>query len=117
MAKQTKPKVQQLNDWLAFDGKQYIIDPDEAYPVFLGALGFKGKPDQYAIECAYQCMKLYVQDVAAASPPEDGLVRITIEGGRGKSWALVNFPVGRGALMATKGLEAKAHYDRIRHEL
>jgi hypothetical protein len=44
-------------------------------------------------------------------------VRITIEGGRGKSWALVNFPVGRGALMATKGLEAKAHYDRIRHEL
>lgn len=112
MANGTLPK------WLTKDKKgAYVVDTHAAYPIFLKALDLK--PDQYGLEVAYQSIKLKVQDVAADSgsdPRGEGKpLVILMESGKDKEkYALRNAPAGKGIQAATKGLEAKAHYDRIR---
>jgi hypothetical protein len=106
-----------LPSWVTRDKNGvFNVDPDVAYPQVLKALKVE-KPDQYWLEVAYQCVKLKVQALASGAGQDPSRpVVIHIEGGaeNKKSWALSNFPAGRGAMAATKGLEAKAHYERIR---
>lgn len=96
----------------------FTVDPDAVYPAVLKALKVE-KPDQYWLEVAFQCVKLKVQELAAgAGHDATKPVVIHIDGGaeNKKTWALVNHPPGRGAVVATKGREAKAHYERIREQ-
>lgn len=96
----------------------FVADPDIAYPLVMKALGIKDV-DQYAIETAYQCTKLAVQDMILGSdldPRPKGMaltIVINSDGKRKERWALSAFKPGRGIGAATKGLEAKGNYSRI----
>lgn len=96
----------------------FVVDPDIAYPLVMKALGIKDI-DQYAVETAYQCTKLAVQDMILGSdldprPKGMGLtIVINSAGQRKERWALSAFQPGRGVGAATKGLEAKQNYARI----
>lgn len=65
-------------------------------------------PTQYWLECAYQCMKLELQ---VALRRFDFEIRVH---DAEKAFALAKWPAGRGGLAATRGLEAKAHFKRLR---
>lgn len=116
-----------LPAWLRYDPPPhengrgtFVIDPDIAYPAVFKALGAKDAPDQYLIEVAYQCVKLATQELVANSaldPRRDGnalLIKIESADGRKERWALKAHPPGRGAAAATRGLEARGHYEHIR---
>lgn len=102
-----------------------VVDPDIAYPLILKELGVAEKDvDQYWIEVAYQCAKMATQDLIFDSeydprPKNHGdkgsalVILIEAGGDRKDRWALKKFPVGKGIMVATKGLEAKGHYARI----
>jgi hypothetical protein len=98
-----------------------LIDPDLAYPAILGLLGVKEDDyDQYWIECAYQCAKLYAQDVWRRLEPDGAVpcqILIISTGGRKERWSLTALPRGRGPEPASQGREARQHYARIRHRL
>jgi len=81
-------------------------DPDKFYPVLLEELGL-GKVDQYALEVAYQCMKMDLQTAV-------GRFGFSIKVLNRPSWALKAHPPGKGIELATQGREARAHYIRIR---
>ena len=94
-----------------------VIDPDGAYPEILAALDVPEKDwDQYWIETAYQCAKLEVLRVLAATKSDPRPARslvIHIES-RKDTWALGKFKPGRGAAAASKGREAREHYRKWR---
>lgn len=108
-------------NWLKKDKKgAYLVDTHVAYPIFLKALGLK--PDQYGLEVVYQCTKMKVQELVAASgsdPRDDGKpLVILMEAGKDKErWALRNAPAGKGTAAATQGREARVHYERIRSKV
>jgi len=113
-----------LPKWLtrAEDGA-FVIDPNIAYPEILKALGVADKDvTQYWIECAFQCAKIAVQDLVTGTEldprPARALV-IVIAGDvdRKEKWALKNYDRGKGLQAATKGLEAKRHYEVIRNRI
>lgn len=112
--------ARKLPKWLTrrADGA-FVIDPDIAYPQILTLLGVKdGDLDQYWIETAYQCSKLAVQaliDGTELDPrPKMGFVIIIDSSGTRKDrWALRSHKRGKGAEVATKGLEAKRNFARI----
>ena len=81
-------------------------DPDKFYPVLLFELGFE-KTDQYALEVAYQCMKMDLQTAV-------GRFGFSIKVLNRRNWALKAHPKGKGIALATQGREARAHYIRIR---
>ena len=96
-----------------------LIDPDLAYPEFLKELGVAA-PDRYWVEVAYQCAKLEVLRLVSHTDWDrrgDGVplqFMILAHDGRKDRWALANLPAGRGEDAATKGLEAREHYRRLR---
>jgi hypothetical protein len=115
------------------EGGAYVVNTDEAYPEVLKVLGLE--KDQYSIEVAYQCIKLKVQDLVAASDddpreqdPPKPLVILMESAAKAaaeteedaiaakEKWALRKYPEGRGAAAATKGREARDHYERVRHK-
>lgn len=104
--------------WLKKDKKgAYVVDTHVAFPIFLKALGLKH--DQYGLEVVYQCAKMKVQELVAASggDPRDGgrALVIVMDPGKDKSkWALSGAPAGKGAAAATQGREARVHFERIR---
>jgi hypothetical protein len=111
-----------LPNWLSReDNGAMIIKSDLAYPAVLGLLGVDHKDvDQYWMEVAYQCVKMAAQDVARDNDlwPESGTLAIIIESGKVKDeWAIASYPNGKGVEAATKGGEAKLHYERIRRRL
>ena len=74
----------------------------------------KDGPDQYLVECAYQCAKLAVQDLITGTEldprPKKGFIMIMDHGGDKNRWALANLKPGapgRDVNAATKGLQAK----------
>lgn len=89
----------------------YLVDPDQFYPQLLDELGVT-KPTRYHIECAYQMMKMDMQ-VAHGAP--GFTIHVRADGERKRKWNLTMFP-GRDqdVLDATGGLEARAHYLRLR---
>lgn len=110
--------------WVTYEAKTgvFTIDPDVAYPEILRVLGFDKKIDQYSLEVAYQVAKMKTQDLAASLGHDLTKQAIVIHidpqsTADKKRWALASHPRGRGPEAATKGLEAKAHYARIRHLL
>jgi len=102
--------AEKLPKWLTVrpDGVA-VVDPDKAYPIVLKALGVADKDvDQYYVETAYQCAKMAAQDLLGQ---QGAVLQIRIE--CRPKWALKNFPVGRGIVLATKGREAKALYGKV----
>lgn len=85
------------------------VDPDKFYPVLLKELGFE-EIDQYALEVAYQCMKMDLQVAMGGFGFEIRMLNRS-------DWALKNHPAGRGIEAATFGREARQHYVRIRGAL
>lgn len=107
--------------WLTKDKKgAYVVDTGAAYPIVMKQLDLKH--DQYALEVAYQCIKMKVQELVAASgsdPRDSGKpLIIFMESGKDKEkWAQRNASAGRGPAVATKGREARTHYERIRNHI
>lgn len=83
------------------------VNAGAAYAAWLKELGVT-EPDQYWLEVAYQCIKLELQVAMRGFTFE-----IRIHDDR-KAWAQSTFPVGRGAVAATYGKEARGHFERLR---
>ena len=90
-----------------------VVDPDLAYPALLKELGVPdAEINKYWLEVVYQCVKL---DLQTAMGRFGFKILIRSDGDRKERWALSKWPGGPDqVLRATKGLEAKAHYRRIR---
>lgn len=127
----------QLPNWLTVSPKGVmVVDIDKAYPAVLGALGVAdGEVNDYWKEVAFQCAKMAVQDIvsgtelapyakqtaaqiAAGEPPQlERCLVIDMQYGASKDrWALKE-PNGKDVQRATKGREARVHYERIRRRL
>lgn len=94
------------------------VDTDAAIKEWLPLLGCD-KPDQYYLECAYQCMKMDLQ-LAIAGTKYDGHQSgksHQFNFKRASQWALTRFPPGKGIQAASQGREARDHYKRIRGRL
>lgn len=95
-----------------------IADPDLFYPAILGEIAAETptlnlkKPNRYWLEVAYQFMKMDLQHAVGAFG-----FTINVQSGDGRKdrWSYKKFP-GNDAdvARATRGLEARAHYERIR---
>lgn len=89
----------------------YLVDPDKFYPQILDELGVT-KPTKYDIEAAYQIMKM---DMQVAHGSYGFTIHVRADGDRKRRWNLSMFPGNdQEILVATAGLEARAHYLRIR---
>ncbi len=112
--------------WLARrDDGVMVVDPDIAYPAILAALKVTpGDVTQYWLETAYQVMKLDVQRIVegtAIDPRPSGgplVIKVRGDGGRKERWGQDRgVSPGRGARAATKGLEARQHFVKLRGKL
>lgn len=121
VAKSTGPKLVPGYSW--DDEKKVLsIDPDIVYPAVLDALDVKAEDvDQYWVEVAYQCAKLAGQEMMSGTPHDpretgNGTMVINILS-RKDTWAVSKFKPGRGPEAATKGREARNHYEKIKRKL
>lgn len=82
--------------------------------------------DQYWVETAFQVAKLDVQSAVSGTelmPDKGGALLIIVKDGsksanKGVSkWQQKSLPKGRGCDAASKGKEARSHYERIRNLL
>jgi hypothetical protein len=94
------------------------IDTDGAMREWMHLLGVE-RVDQYWLEVAFQCAKLDVQSALAGTKydPRINGAPPMFSFNRADKWALRRHPVGRGIEAATKGKEARQHYQRIRGAL
>lgn len=102
--------------WLSLDERGIAaIDLDIAGPVVLDRIGIaEADLDQYWIETVYQWVKLAAQEhVAARGLPAGRAPEFRVVD-RGARWRLAGRKPGKGVAAATKGLEAKAGYPRVR---
>lgn len=89
----------------------YLVDPDKFYPQILDELGVT-KPTKYDIETAYQIMKM---DMQVAHGSYGFTIHVRADGERKRKWNLTMFPGdNQEVLVATAGLEARAHFLRLR---
>jgi len=89
----------------------YLVDPDKFYPQILDELGVT-KPTKYDIEVAYQVMKM---DMQVAHGSYGFTIHVRADSERKRRWNLSMFPgTDQEVLVATAGLEARAHYLRLR---
>ncbi len=89
----------------------YLVDPDKFYPQILDELGVT-KPTKYDMECAYQIMKM---DMQVAHGSFGFTIHVRADTERKRKWNFTMFPGNdQEVLVATAGLEARAHYLRIR---
>lgn len=95
------------------------VDTDGAMKEWLKLLGAPTPPDQYWVECAYQCAKLDLQSAIAgtAHDPRTAGKSAQFNFSRAPQWALSNFAPGKGTAAATQGREAREHYRRVRGKL
>ena len=110
-----------LPTWLTInDAGVFIVDPDIAYPLALAAMGVsEDDATQFDIECAYQCVKMKVQDIVTGTaldprPDRGFVIIIEASGSRKDRWRLASFKPGtpgRDVNAATKGLKAKQLYN------
>lgn len=92
---------------------QVDVDEDGAYPLVMDLLGLE--QDQYGLEVAFQCIKMAVQEMYGS---QDKVLVINMRHGPDKErWAQAGKPTGKGWAAATKGREARTHYDRIRSKI
>lgn len=96
------------------------VDSEKAYEEWLAKFIFPVGPaaeiDQYWLEVAYQCIKMDVQAALEGTEmdPQKAGRYAQINFTRAPRFALANHPAGKGADAASRGLEARAHYVRIR---
>lgn len=89
----------------------YDVDPDLFYPQLLDELGFK-TPTKYHVEVAFQCMKM---DMQVAHGSFGFTIHVRGDNDRKRRWNLtMHAGHDDDVLVATAGLEARAHYLRIR---
>lgn len=96
------------------DGNAVLVDPDICYPALLKELGLADEKQitKYWIEVAYQCMKM---DLQVAMGRFGFTIHVRADDGRKDRWCLENFPgTMADVTRATKGLEAREHYIRLR---
>ena len=74
------------------------------------------KVNQYWLEVAYQCAKLELQSclVGTEYDPTTSGKPVEFHFDNAPEYALKKFPKGRGIEVASKGLEAREHYKRLR---
>lgn len=91
------------------------VDTDAAYGEWFQLLG-NPKLDQYWLEVAYQCAKMDLQAAIAGTPMDPSIAKqpALFKFRRSVSLAQSKHKRGKGPELATKGLEARAHYRRIR---
>ena len=96
-----------------------IVDASQAYPAILAELAelvpMEGiaecdpeHPDQYWLECAYQCIKMDLQAALGFG------IEIRIHYDADRTYGQKGKKPGRGAVMAAQGKEARDHYIRLR---
>ena len=96
------------------------INPDVVYPLLQEELGLADEQlDQYWLEVIFQFAKLDAIDLVEGTRHDRRAQNIALQihvlPGRSKQrWQLKRYPVGRGAVLASKGLEARGHYLRLR---
>lgn len=83
------------------------VDGPAAYEAWLEELG-SPQVDQYWLEVAYQCIKLDLQLAMRTFAFE---IRISDPE---KRFAQVAHPVGKGSAAASRGLEGREHFRRLR---
>lgn len=87
------------------------VDANAAYEAWLAELSVKkSEIDQYWLECAYQCIKLELQSLLGF------VIEIHIHDTE-KKYAQKKWPAGRGPVAASRGLEAREHFKRLRGSL
>lgn len=91
------------------------VDTNKAMREWIGLLG-SPPLDQYWLEVAYQCVKLDVQQAIAGTEydPRVAGKSAQFHFTRADQWAQKKHPVGKGAVAASQGKEARGHYVRIR---
>lgn len=99
----------------------FIVDADAAYPMVFSVMGVS-KIDQYALETAYQCLKLKVQDIAETFDDDPrkkgGVLAICFQSKDKTRWSFESHPEGKGWFAATKGREARnVTYPQIKDKL
>lgn len=94
------------------------VDCEAAYPEWLKALDVT-RIDQYWLEVAFQCIKLDVQAAIAGTKydPRVAGSYAHFHFLRAPKFAQALYPVGKGAIAASQGREAREHYRRIRGSL
>ena len=83
------------------------VDSNAAYTAILAELKVD-EPDQYWLEVAFQFIKLELQVAMRMFAFE---IRIHDPA---KRWAQSKHPAGRGAALASRGMEAREHFRRLR---
>ena len=109
------------------------VDSEAAYAYWLALLGFS-ELTQYNLECAAQCIKLDLQAATALTEHDMRFAgrHVAVTMSRAEKYAQAQYPKGKssvvkdrtgkevtlsGADLASKGLEARGHYMRIRGAL
>jgi hypothetical protein len=112
-----------LPAWLTVTPKGfYAVNTDVAYPLALSVITPEGKPDQYALEVAFQCTKMVVQELMEGRDDDprkkDKALVIDMQASDKDTWAHRKHPRGkRDPLAATKGREARNYYAAVKAKL
>lgn len=96
------------------------VDTDGYVKEWFALLGVEpANADQYWLEVAYQCAKLDIQMAIEGTKydPRTAGKATEIVMNRAAHWQQKLHPAGKGSHAATKGLEAREHYRRIRGRL
>lgn len=114
MAKQPTPALPGFMEQISHT--RFALDPAVYFPAALEELEVaKADIDQYWLEVAYQMMKLDAQHavrMAGVDPrPKKSLEFKVLNR---PDWVLKNHPKGRGIEAASKGKEARGHFQRLR---
>lgn len=132
--------AQVIADPISEKGRVSVVieaDPDGFVPEWLKLIGApEGKPDQYWIECAFQCAKMDLQKALEGTEFQPSLAGKPAEFRikNRPTWALHNYQKGAGVEAASAGqrvvkagtepsapgsavLTARAHYIKVRGSL
>lgn len=108
-------------DYISHDDHAVIIDADQGYPLWLGALGVSDKVDEYWLEVCHQCMKFDAALYRATQGVQRSMNRI--KGGKPKFSQADAKPGRFSDVKASKGdqafgrlvnPEAREHYRKVR---
>lgn len=120
------PWAKRIDTYGSQNGKVSVCieaDTDAYVPYWLKLLGVMAEdgsylqdPDQYWLECAYQCAKMDIQLAITNTEhdPRDAGMSAEFRFSRSEKWRQANYPPGRTAAAATQGREARDHFRRIR---
>lgn len=98
-----RPALPQWARW-AEDGETVLVDPDQAYPIYLALLGIElDDADQFWVEVARRCLTADLKTLLGAPLH----LRITDS----RRWVLASLPAGGGAALGASSF--RTFYARI----